>query len=99
MNSSDVKSISKQISGILGEVESLANTSYQGQYIFAGGQTSTVPFTTSTTTSPAVTSYNGDGNINYIHTPNGQKIQLNVPGDAIFTAGGTSSVFGALNAL
>jgi flagellar hook-associated protein 3 FlgL len=99
MNPSDVKSISSQISGILSEVESLANTSYQGQYIFAGGQTSTAPFTTSTATSPAVMSYNGDGNINYIHTPNGQKIQLNVPGGMIFTAGGTSSVFGALNAL
>jgi flagellar hook-associated protein 3 FlgL len=99
MNPSDVESISSQISGILNEVESLANTTYQGQYIFAGGQTSTAPFTTSTATTPAVTSYNGDGNINYLHTPNGQKIQLNVPGNTIFTAGGTSSVFGALNAL
>jgi flagellar hook-associated protein 3 FlgL len=99
MNSSDVKSISSQISGILSEVESLANTSYQGQYVFSGGQTSSAPFSTSTATSPAVTTYNGDGNINYLHTPNGQKIQLNVPGDAIFTASGTNSVFGALNAL
>jgi flagellar hook-associated protein 3 FlgL len=99
MNSSDVKAIASQISGILSEVESLANTTYQGQYIFAGGLTSTVPFATSMATSPAVTSYNGDGNINYIHTPNGQKIQLNVPGDMIFTGGGTNDVFGALNAL
>jgi len=43
MNSSNVKSVSTQISGILDEVESLANTSYQGQYIFAGGQTSRLP--------------------------------------------------------
>jgi flagellar hook-associated protein 3 FlgL len=99
MNTGDVKSISNQLSGILGEVQSLANTSYQGQYIFGGGQTSTPPFSTSTVTSPAVTSYNGDGDINYLQTPNGQKIQLNVPGDAIFTAGGANSVFGALNAL
>ena len=99
MNSDDVKSISSQISGILSEVESLANTAYQGQYVFGGGQTGTVPFTTSTASSPGVTTYNGDSNINYLHTPNGQKIQLNVPGDTIFTASGTSSVFGALNAL
>lgn len=98
MNSNDVKSISSQIAGILSEVQSLANTSYQGQYIFAGGQTSTPPFTTSTS-SPAVMTYNGDANINYIHTPNGQKIQLNVPGDMIFAASGANSVFGALNAL
>jgi len=38
-NASDVKSVSNQISGILDEVQSLANTSYQGQYIFSGGQT------------------------------------------------------------
>jgi len=99
MNSSNVKSIANQISGILNEVTSLANTSYQGQYIFAGGQTSTAPFVTSTATSPATTAYNGDENVNYLHTPNGQKIQLNVPGDQIFMGAGSNSVFGALNAL
>jgi flagellar hook-associated protein 3 FlgL len=99
MNASDVESIANQISGILNEVTSLANTSYQGQYIFAGGQTSTAPFVTSTATTPAVTAYNGDEDVNYIHTPNGQKIQLNVPGDQIFLGTGTNSVFGALNAL
>ena len=99
MNSSDVQSIGSQISGILDEVQSLANTNYQGQYIFAGGQTSTTPFTTLTATSPATTTYNGDEDVNYLQTPNGQKIQLNVPGDQIFAASGANSVFGALNSL
>jgi flagellar hook-associated protein 3 FlgL len=99
MNATDVQSISSQISGILNEVQSLANTSYQGQYIFAGGQTSTVPFSTSTATSPGVTTYNGDGNVNYVDTPNGQRIQVNVPGNKIFSAGGTNDVFAALNNL
>ncbi|MGB7549672.1 MAG: flagellar hook-associated protein 3 [Terracidiphilus sp.] len=99
MNSSNVKSIANQISGILYEVQSLANTSYQGQYIFAGGQTSTAPFSTSSATSLAVTSYNGDENVNYLQTPNGQKIQLNVPGDQIFNGTGANSVFAALNNL
>jgi flagellar hook-associated protein 3 FlgL len=99
MNSSNVQSISSQISGILNEVQSLANTSYQGQYVFSGGQTSTTPFTTSMTTSPATTTYNGDEDVNYLQTPNGQKIQLNVPGDQIFSASGDNSVFGALNRL
>ena len=99
MSSSEVKAVASQISGILDEVQSLANTSYQGQYIFAGGQTSTVPFSTSAATSPAVTTYNGDGDINYLETPNGQRIQLNVPGDQIFLGSGANSVFGALNNL
>ena len=99
MSASNVKSVSNQISGILDEVQSLANTSYQGQYIFAGGQTGTSPFSTSSASSPGVTSYNGDSNVNYLELPNGQKIQLNVPGNQIFLGSGSSSVFGALNAL
>ena len=99
MNSSNVKSIASQISGILGEVTTLANTSYQGQYIFAGGQTSTAPFSTSTVASPAVTTYRGDQNINYLQMPNGERIQLNVPGDQIFSGSGSNSVFAALNSL
>jgi flagellar hook-associated protein 3 FlgL len=99
MNASNVQSVGSQISGILDEVESLANTSYQGQYIFAGGQTSTSPFTTSTATSPAVTTYNGDQDVNYLETPNGQKIQLNVPGSQIFQGSGANNVFAALNSL
>ena len=99
MNGNNLKSIASQLTGILNEVEALANTSYQGQYVFAGGQTGTVPFSTSNATSPGVTSYNGDGNINYLHTPNGQKIQLNVPGDQIFDGAGANSVFQTLNNL
>ena len=96
-NSSDLKAIANQLSGILREAESLANSNYQGQYIFAGGKTSTQPFSTSTTVSPGVTSYDGDSDINYLDTPNGQEIQLNVPGDQIFL--GATSVFGVLNSL
>jgi flagellar hook-associated protein 3 FlgL len=99
MNPSDVRSIGNRISGILNEVQSLANTNYQGEYIFAGGQTSTTPFTSSTGASPAVTTYQGDSDVNYLETPNGQKIQLNVPGNQIFLGSGASSVFGALNDL
>jgi len=99
LNPSNVRSIGQQISGILDEVQSLANTSYQGQYIFGGAQTGSVPFTTQTGVTPAVTSYNGDQNVNYLETPNGQKIQLNVPGSQIFLGTGASSVFGALNSL
>ena len=99
MNASDVESIGNQLAGIRDEVQSLANTNYQGQYIFAGGQTGTAPFSTLTAASPAVTNYNGDEDVNYLQMPNGQQIQLNVPGDQIFLGSGAKSVFGALNAL
>lgn len=97
-NASDLKAIANQLAGILGEVESLSNSNYQGQYIFAGGQTDSAPFKTDNSSTPAQTNYCGDGHVNYIETPSGQKIQLNVPGNQIFL-GGTASVFGTLNSL
>jgi flagellar hook-associated protein 3 FlgL len=94
LNASNLKSISNQLAGIVAEITSLANTNYQGQYIFSGGQNSTQPFVADDSSSPAVTTYYGDSNVNYLTTPTGQSIQLNVPGDQIFT-----SVFTALNNL
>ena len=99
MNPSNLKTISNQLDGIRNEVLALANTSYQGQYIFAGSQTSSVPFAISNATSPAATIYSGDQDVNFIQTPNGQRIELNVPGDQIFSGAGANSVFGALNNL
>jgi flagellar hook-associated protein 3 FlgL len=99
MNASNVESVANQLAGIRAQVLALANTSYQGQYIFGGGQSTVTPFTLSSATSPATTSYNGDQGVNYLHTPNGQTIQLNVPGDQIFAAAGANGVFAALNSL
>jgi len=99
LNSSDLKSIANQIAGIRDEVQSLANSSYQGQYIFAGGQSNSAPFTTSNATTPSTTAYNGDANVNYLQTPNGQTIQLNMPGSQVFDSGGANDVFAALNRL
>lgn len=92
---SDVKSVANQIAGILAEVQSLANTSYQGRFIFAGGQSDVSPFSTS----GGVSSYSGNSDVNFLELPNGQRIQLNVPGDQIFLGAGSNSVFDALNAL
>ena len=99
LNASQLQAISSQLSGIRAEVTSLANSSYQGQYIFAGSLTSSAPFATSTSTPPATTTYSGDENVNYLQTPSGQMIQLNVPGDQIFAASGSNNVMQALNNL
>ena len=85
LNTSQLQAISNQLSGIRDEVTSLANTSYQGQYIFGGGQTSSPPFTNSNGSTPAMTTYNGDETVNSLQTPNGQTIQLNMPGDMCMT--------------
>jgi flagellar hook-associated protein 3 FlgL len=98
LNSSDLKAISNQLAGIRDEVLSLANTNYQGQYVFGGSQSGQTPFTIDSSTTPATVAYNGDEDVNTITTPNGQSIQLNVPGDQIFTSS-TANVLGALNNL
>lgn len=99
LNANDLKSVSNQIAGIRDEVVSLANTSYQGQYIFGGSQTSSAPFSISSGTTPATATYTGDSVVNYLVTPNGQRIQLNVPGNQIFTSTAATSVLGTLNQL
>ena len=98
LNASNLKSISNQLAGIRDEVLSLANTTYQGQYVFSGSQTGTTPFTLNNATTPATVTYNGDANVNTLVSPNGQSIQLNLPGDQIFTSA-TANVLGTLNNL
>ena len=98
LNASDLKSISNQIAGIRDEVLSLANTDYQGQYVFGGSQTATTPFTLNSATTPATVTYNGDSDVNTLVSPTGQSIQLNVPGNQVFTSA-TANVLGTLNNL
>ena len=98
LNASDVQSISDQLAGIRDEVVSMANTTYLGQYVFSGSQGGTAPYVLDTSTSPATATYQGDNQVEYLETPNGQKIQLNVPGGQIFSAAGTD-VLGTLNQL
>jgi flagellar hook-associated protein 3 FlgL len=98
LNASDLASVAQKLSGIRDQVLSLANTSYQGQYLFGGSQGSAPPFTLDTSTNPATAVYNGDANVQYVETPSGQKIQVNLPGSAVFGAAGTG-VLGALNQL
>jgi flagellar hook-associated protein 3 FlgL len=98
LNATNLASIAQTLSGIRDQVLSLANTSYQGQYLFGGSQGSAPPFTLDTSTTPATATYNGDASAQYVETPSGQKIQVNLPGSAVFGAAG-SGVLGALNQL
>jgi flagellar hook-associated protein 3 FlgL len=98
LNASDLKAISNQLTGIRDEVLSLANTNFQGQYVFGGSQTGVTPFTLNSATSPATVTYNGDSNVDTLASPTGQTIQLNIPGNQVFTSG-TANVLGTLNSL
>jgi flagellar hook-associated protein 3 FlgL len=97
-SASDLTSLSQQLSSVRDQVVSLANTSYQGTYIFAGSQGNVQPFTVDTSTSPATTTYNGDSQAGSVTTANGQQIQTGLAGSAVFVAPG-ADVMAALNNL
>lgn len=98
LNASDLQAIGNQLTGIRDEVLSLANTTYLGQHIFSGSRGSSVPYTLDTASNPAVATYQGDEGVQYLETPNGQRIQLNLPGDQVFSSPG-ADVLGTLNNL
>lgn len=97
-SASDLTSLSQQLSSVRDQVVSLANTSYQGTYIFAGSQGNVQPFTVDASTSPATTTYNGDSQAGSVTTANGQQIQTGLAGSAVFAAPG-ADVMAALNNL
>jgi len=96
LNASNVQAVTQQLTGIRDQVLALANTSYQGRFLFAGSQGSTKPFSLDTTTTPATVSYTGDTNLQLIETPGGQRIQVSSPGTSLFGSG-ASGVLAALN--
>jgi flagellar hook-associated protein 3 FlgL len=95
-NATDLQANAQQLTGIRDEILSLANTSYDGTYVFAGSKGNTAPYTLDTSTSPATATYNGDTNVGSVTTPSGQQIQTGLAGSAIFSAAG-ADVFQALN--
>src|SRR5271168_1144577 len=96
LNTGDRLAIAQEVQGIQTQLVSLANTSYQGAYLFAGTAVGTQPFTLNTTT--GVVTYNGNTNLTSVEISNGNSIQTKVPGSQLFlnTAG---SVFTAVQDL
>lgn len=84
-------SIAQQLQSIQGEMLNLANTSYQGQYLFAGSKGSAAPYTLDAT---GAAIYAGDTTQQTVKTPTGQSLVTNLPGSSVF-----ASVFTALSSV
>jgi flagellar hook-associated protein 3 FlgL len=93
----DRQAIADQVRGIRDQVLSLANQTYQGNYLFAGTAASTQPFVLDPT-QPDGVKYNGNTNTNSVTISSGDTIPVNVPGSQIFT-NPAGDVLGALNGL
>jgi len=92
LNSSNLQATAQQLTGIRDQVLALANSSYQGRFLFAGSQGSIKPFALDTATTPATVTYSGDATSQSIETPGRQQIQLNLPGSSIFGSGSSGPI-------
>lgn len=97
LSDSDRGAIATELQGIQSQLVSLANTSYQGRYIFAGSNTDTAPFVPDTNSASGV-QYIGNGDVNQVPVGSGYKLTVNVPGSQLFSATG-NDVFLAVNNL
>ncbi len=77
--------IAAEIDERLNELLSLANTiDGNGDYLFAGYQNSTAPFTRATTGSRDFISFNGDDGVRSVQISQNRQLEVDIPGREIF---------------
>jgi flagellar hook-associated protein 3 FlgL len=97
LSDSDRAAVAEELQGIQTQLVSLANTSYQGHYIFAGTNTNAAPYVADSTAASGV-DYAGNTDVNEVSIGNGYKLAVNQPGSQLFSATG-NDVFLAINNL
>ena len=83
LSDSDRAAIAAELTGIQSQLISLANTSYQGEYLFAG--TAQVEPFTADSSSPSGVSYAGNAGTNQVAIGNSYSLQVNLPGSQVFS--------------
>src|SRR5579863_2451169 len=96
LSDADRAAVATELTGIQSQLLSLANTSYQGQYIFSGTSTAQ-PFVLDPTKTSGVR-YTGNTGTNHVTIGAGYQLQVNVPGSQIFNGTG-ADMFLAINDL
>ena len=96
LSPTDQQSIAQEVQGIRDGMVQLANTSYQGVYIF-GGTTKATPYVLNPAQASGV-QYNGNSGINSVQIADGRSVQINVPGNQLFQATG-ADIFASLQQL
>lgn len=84
LSDADRGAIASELQGIKTQLVSLANTSYQGRFIFSGTM-QTQPFVLDEN-SPSGVTYAGNANVNSVTVGNGYQMQTNLPGEQVFNA-------------
>ena len=97
LNAQNQQALAQQIQGIQQEILGLANTSYNGEYLFSGTATTTQPYVADASAASGVT-YNGNDNTNSVEISEGQAMPINLPGSQLFS-NATTNVFQSLQDL
>lgn len=87
-NAADRSAIATQVEGIQSQLLSLANLTYQGNYVFAGTLTQTTPYVLDVSSSSGVT-YQGNSGVNQVTIGTNFGVQTNLPGSTLFSSSGT----------
>lgn len=95
LSQDDRAAVASELQGIRDQILSLANTSFQGRFLFSGTVTGTPPYAADSTTASGVR-YDGNDGVNTVSIGNGYQLTVNQPGSQLFTASG-HDVFAALN--
>ena len=83
-NSDMRRASAEQIRGYILQIESLANTNVQGQYIFGGTKTDTQPFTLDDQQNPTTATYSGNSTAFVIKSGKDSTIDVGHDGDPLF---------------
>jgi flagellar hook-associated protein 3 FlgL len=97
VNASDRAAVAAEVQGIQSELLSLANLSYQGNFVFAGTATQTAPYVLDSTTSSGVR-YVGNSGVNAVTVGDHLAVKTNLPGSQLMSAAG-ADVFQAIQDL
>jgi flagellar hook-associated protein 3 FlgL len=84
LSDSDRADVATELTGIKQQLLSLANTSYQGEFVFSG--TATVQPFVADATSPSGVTYNGNAGTNNVQIGQNYSLQINQPGSQLFTS-------------
>jgi len=97
LNASNRQALAQQIQGIQQEVIGLANTSYNGEYLFSGTAATTQPYVADAS-SPSGVTYKGNDSANSVEISEGQAMPTSLPGSQLFS-NATTNVFQSLQDL
>jgi flagellar hook-associated protein 3 FlgL len=97
LSDTDRTDIASELEGIQSQLLSLANTSYQNQFLFAG-TANQQPFVQTGGSASGVT-YQGNSGTNFVTIGSGYQLQVNLPGSQIFNGPNGADVFQAISDL